>query len=91
MDVKTAKDSKRRAPEWRVLHFVAIVFFTLWLIAVVLLKLIHASWQQFVGSVLLFGGYVICWVVTVFVLKRKNPDYVTELLKESAHEESKSK
>jgi len=91
MDVKTTKAPKWRSPEWRVLHFVAVVFFALWLVAVVLLGLIHASWQQFVGSVLLFGGYVICWAVTVVMLKRKNPNYVAELLKESSHEDSKSK
>jgi hypothetical protein len=81
-----ARASTRR----RVLGLVGVVFFTTWALVASILFLLHATWPAYVGSLILFGGFFISWVITVYVLNRKNPKYVEALLYEDEDEKKKT-
>jgi hypothetical protein len=78
-----------RSAAFRILRAVGTVFSAGWVVVAALLLLFRASWQEFVGSVLLLGGFFISWVLTLYVLKWKNPKYVEKLIEEISEEEGK--
>lgn len=69
-----------RRPENRVLRIIILLFTTGWFITLVPLVLLGSPWQAYAGSAILFVGLAVCWSITVFVLRRKNPKYVAAML-----------
>ena len=76
-----AKSSKTVAHR-HVLILLAIVFSFIWAIVALILFFMKATWAEYVGSAILFVGFFAAWVITVYVLKRKNPKFVDALLED---------
>lgn len=75
----------------RVLIIVSLLFFSGWLITLTVLLTIKADKKEIIGSIILFGGFILCWALTVFILRRKNPKYVQSLFEEITDQEAKER
>lgn len=64
----------------RILRLVGLVFFTMWLISTVIFLIIHAAWTEYVGSAIVFGGFFFAWMIAIYALKKKNPEFIEAMI-----------
>jgi hypothetical protein len=80
MKQNSSERSSKKTAKRRVLVLVGLLFSVMWSVTALVLLLMHAIWSEYVGSAILFVGFFVAWVVTVYVLHKKNPKYVEALL-----------
>ncbi len=91
MTDSSSKKKSGSTAHGRALRLVGVVFLAGWILTLGLLLLMHGSWRDIVGSIILFGGFTIAWAITIFRLKKKGRKYVELLLHEEDEKPDKAK
>ena len=78
-----SKPAKPASAYSKVLRLIGLLFFIGWLFTTIVTLLMGASWREVGGSIILFGGFALAWIVTIYKLQRKSPEYIQELVSES--------